>query len=201
MRMRVTAGYLDRRAWRQSRRSALDIKKGMHILTQLFAPENAVAVSAWGFIIGLFSTVVGLVGFAITLRQIATVKTATEAAEIAITSLKIRMSHFDVIQECATAESALANLRHAARDGSWKDALLVCDQLATSLVNLKERYSSFDPSTYRLLDESIERVNGLSELTQRSNSSRTLDPAKSLLSLREIHTALVRVRFKIQEDQ
>lgn len=71
----------------------------------LFAPQNSATIGAWGFIIGALSGLLGIGGFGITLYQVWKIKAATEASKDAISSLKVRLSHLDLIQECAKAES------------------------------------------------------------------------------------------------
>ena len=161
-----------------------------------YTSPTAIALSFWGTAIGVL---VGMVGFYITIRQIRQVKSTTEAAETAISELKVRFSHFDVIEECTIAENALSSLKEIARSGDWSESLFVCDKLATSLINLLERFP-FDLETSAQLREAKARATSLSLLADRDKAPPP-NPAKDMAALREIHSVLMKVRFKVQEDQ
>jgi hypothetical protein len=163
-----------------------------------FSSDLGVTVA---FFVALAGLLVAVFGFRVTLQQIRQVKTATEASEAAIAGLKVRLSHFDVIQECATAESALAALRQIAREGDWADALGICDQLATSLINLKERYAGSDFAMKQQITEATDRVTRLSGRTVKDPTDSSPDPSKDMATLREIHAVLMKIRFQIQEEQ
>jgi len=101
-----------------------------------------------------------------TLRQIRDVKTATQAAEEAIAGLKIRFSHFDVIQETAIAETALTALRKAAAGQDLSQTAETHDRLATSLVNLRERFSISDAAFSAQINDALLSVEALPKLVR-----------------------------------
>lgn len=145
---------------------------------------------------------VGIVGFGITLRQLRAVKTATEAAEGAIAGLKIRFSHFDVIQEMTVAETALSALRKLAIDADLSKSSEAHDILTTSILKLRERFLHTDEDITRQLDETISALESLPRLLKNSDSyQNNIVCQKYLNGLRTAHTSLVKIRFKIQQEQ
>jgi hypothetical protein len=163
-----------------------------------FGTPVAIFIAFLATVGGLF---VGLIGFAITLRQIRAVKTATEAAEEAIAGIKVRFSHFDVIQETAVAESALSALRKMATDKDLSESTGSHDKLATSLINLRERFAGVEPDIETQVGSSIAVLEALPRLIRGDGCRDSLACEKYLNGLRSTHAVLVKIRFRIQQEQ
>lgn len=164
----------------------------------LFAPENAAAVGAWGFIIGAASAVLGIIGFGVTLYQVWKVKAAAQASNEAISNLRVRLSHLDLVQECARAESALHSIKEHLLNSATEVPLNIFDSLALSLVTINESPQTLPEHTRARLASAIESINKLS--TAPKNGGRTVT-AKQMATVREYYGLLVSIRTHIQEGQ
>lgn len=149
-------------------------------------------------VVGLF---VALIGIYITIEQVKKVKTSSEAAEAAIKDLKLKISHFDIVQEIASAESSLARLKECENDQAdmhWKK---YCDDLTISLIRIKESFSEASGKTKDQLGSAINHASTLMGRTSFLSDSSLREQAKTRESFREIHMALVKVQVQIQRDQ
>lgn len=163
-----------------------------------FSSPSALAVSFAATILGLL---IAIFGFRITLQQIRQVKNSQEAAEQAIAGLKVRLSHFNIIQECASAENALNELKSLAKAGDWSQALEVCDRLATALINLRQWGVSLDSTTKQRLFDAESSITKLSSISNIDEKRASVENAKNLATLREVHSTLMKIRFQIHEGQ
>ena len=153
-----------------------------------------------GLLVALLSLFIGLGGFGVTLWQLRKVKNVTIAQQSAISSLKMRLAQIDVIQECAKAENALADVRSALLSDSGDISLACLDLFAVSLVTLLEGSPFLNEETRGRLKSAISEIDRMSEASQRKRPSK-IDAAKRAITLREYHGLLVKVRSQVQQEQ
>jgi hypothetical protein len=155
---------------------------------------------AMSFIATFVGLPISLLGFYYTLKQLRAVKSAADAAAEAVGGIKLRFQHFDVIQECARAESALAALRdnHASEP---RELLNSTHRIAIALINIVEQMPGLSEETARQLDAAIARANAIARLSQRSTDGDEIMRAKVQVGIQEIHRALVKIRMTVQREQ
>ncbi|BEU99063.1 hypothetical protein [Novosphingobium olei] len=142
--------------------------------------------------------IIGIVGFAVTIYQIRAVKTATEAAQAAIHDLKIRIRHYDIIQDCTNAESFLKELKVSLDANNMRDCIRFLDDIATALINVSERWDDLENDRL-IVEDCIGRVQMLSHACAKNQGIESTP--KTLDSIRDIHRTLVKIRMKIQKEQ
>lgn len=147
---------------------------------------------------GLAGLVIGLGGFWLTLAQISKVKSATEAQETAIASLRFRLASFDAIQECAHAQLFLEHLREAIQTNDSNKVLDSYDKLALCLINIAES-NSVKADITKELRMAADRVGKISKGIESSSVS-DLPKTKHLEIARDFHGLLMRVRFEIHQE-
>lgn len=144
---------------------------------------------------------IGLFGFWLTLRQISKIKSATEAQNEAILTIKGRFANFDAIQECAHAQQFLKSLRDAIFNANTSELTTVYDSIAICFINLSES-NAVNPDVGSSLRSEAARVGKITKAIETGEGvPASFSVPKHLEIARDFHALLMRVRFQIQQDQ
>ena len=142
----------------------------------------------------------GIIGFGVTIWQLLQVKRVADAQRDAIAGLKVRLAQFDVIQECAKAEAALAEIRKCLLISNTEISLQLFDALATSFVSILEGSHAITEDVRERLRSAVEEITKLTEMSPRVRNSAAA-PAKRAATIRDYHGIIVKIRAQVQEDQ
>lgn len=165
----------------------------------LFDPANIVTVGGIGALTGILGLLIGIVGFAITLRQLYQVQTVAEGQRLAIASLKLRINELNIIEECGKAERALNELKSHLFRSDDDIPLSIFDAFASSLITIRDATANLDVIARNRLQRTIEEIDRLSE--QATGSVKRAAHAKQAAQFRDYHGLLVLIRAQIQERQ
>lgn len=129
----------------------------------VFDPANAVAVSGWGLLLGLFGTVLTVLGFALTGWQLWRTANATEAAALAVAGIKSRVATYDAIFEVSRASSALRETDRHLKRRNWPEAVDSYGDARHALVRLTELPSELDGERVTSLTDVLNEIVDFSE--------------------------------------
>jgi hypothetical protein len=100
----------------------------------MYSSGVAQAIAFWATIGGL---IVGVFGFWKTLQQIKLVKSATEAAEDAISNLKFKVARYDASRDLSQASYAVETAKRCLDNESWRDASDAYEDARKALVRVQ----------------------------------------------------------------
>lgn len=132
-------------------------------------PANAVQVSGWSFLIGIFGTLLTVVGFGLTSWQLWRTANATTAAALAVSGIKSRVAIYDAIFEVSRASSALRETDRHLKRHSWPEAIESYSDARHALVRLTELPSDLAGERVQSLADILAEVTHFSEQIEASN--------------------------------
>ena len=116
------------------------------IAAWLFDPLNAASVGAWGLILGVFGTILTLVGLFATYRQAKKARSTSAAASAAVEQFQFRLQSYESSNDLSHASGALENTRRYLTNDLWKDASDTYDEARRAAVRLLHK--AFIPLTH-----------------------------------------------------
>lgn len=171
-----------------------------NLINWAFLPDSALDVAGWGFWFGLLGLLLSLVGFAITFRQLAKTKDASEAARVAVERIRNSLAVFDGANEASRASYALGTTLTHVRNGMWRDAADSYADVRRSLMRLRSiEYVAL--SHQPDIDEAMNFIARLCDRieAQKSKGSFSIDVAKTCSIIRDHDELLVHIQESIKK--
>lgn len=167
----------------------------------VFDPANAVQVSAWGLLLGLFGTLLTILGFGLTGWQLWRTANATEAAALAVAGIKSRVATYDAIFEVSRAVSALKETDRHLKRHSWVDAVESYGDGRHALVRLTELPSDLNAERLENLSNILSEVVIFSEKIEAAlqKSKAPTDVSKMINSNRRFVETLARISIALEK--
>lgn len=117
-----------------------------------FRAENNLIVAGWGFWLAIIGLILTLVGFAITLLQLAKTKDAATAVGDEVDRIRRTLSRYDAAQETAKAAYALTTTRRYLENESWQDVADSYEDIRRGLVQTKVSGQITDADLLKQID-------------------------------------------------
>jgi hypothetical protein len=146
------------------------------------------------------ASVVGFLGFTLTIWQLRQTRTAAQAARKASDDVRQSFVHYDTFIELGRAKESLSALKILHRDGSWA---IACDryQLARhALATVRDLHVGLPASAQLSIEASIEELSRINRLVERYLANVTSRPPNAadlntslsgqIDSIHDIETAL-----------
>lgn len=166
-----------------------------------FNPSHAADVAGWGFWLGALGLLLTVVGFAVTLRQLAKTKSAAEAAKSEVDRIQSSMKQYDSAHEVSRASYALGVARKHFKNEAWDDGADSYSDVRNSLISLKANIDDLDIDTIRSIDKSTLYVDKICERVDRGdfvNTGRD-DVAKIISVMRQHDQLITSIKIHIQK--
>lgn len=129
---------------------------------KLFESAKGGAVMDASFWISLIGTLITTIGFLITVVQIRRTATIAKAAENAASNLKIKLSAYDFLSDCAKAAKSLEHANRFLKLKLWSDAADVLSdaQILLNRISTSDRVSEKGKSASTSMSEALIGVIG-----------------------------------------
>lgn len=143
----------------------------------LFDPDNAVAVGAWGLILTV-------VGFAITIVQLARTQGALTAANTATQQMRKRIAAQNLAINAANADARLKTAQRELRAGDWQAALDALENLREILVLIYRRPDHLDSASRAQLEPFLRDLQDFCDYIDRRGPAGVSDAKRNAISRR-----------------
>lgn len=167
-----------------------------------FDVHNADAVAGWGFWLAIFGMFLTLLGFGITLKQLAKTKSATDAVTAEVARIRSSLDSYDAAQEASRAQYALNTTRRYISNGLWDEVLISYDDVRKSIMIIKsssnERLSAYDSK----FDAAVRYIEKLCQRIEAGSASGMTEAvkAKTLTVIRQHEQLLHDVNMVLQRS-
>jgi hypothetical protein len=163
-------------------------------------PANAVKVSGWSFLIGIFGTLLTVIGFGLTGWQLWRTANATEAATKAVAGIKSRVATYDAIFEVSRASSAFRETDRHLKRHNWPEAVESYNDARHALVRLTELPSDLTADRISSLADVLSEVVQFSELIESAiqKSKSPANVSAMINSNRRFSEALARASIALE---
>jgi hypothetical protein len=166
------------------------------------ASRNQDEIGVWGFILSVWGIPLALIGFAVTLWQLARTQNAANAANAAIERVKKELRSFDIVLEVRTTRSVVADVRLKLVTPNWEDLINSYNKIRESLTKIDHGYTGY--SKERKDEIKDFRAVVLGSCTSIENARQTNFEEISLSSLSsqliEIDDFLISLEFELKES-
>ena len=166
------------------------------------ASSDTTKISAWGFILSAWGIPLALIGFAITLWQLARTQNAANAANAAIDKVKRELRSFDIVLEVRTARSVVADIRMKLASPNWDDLIISYHKIRESLAKIDNGYTNFSKERKEeIKDYRANTLGACSSIESARPDSFSGISLSSLSSqLAEMDDFLISLEFELKES-
>jgi hypothetical protein len=172
------------------------------VLAWSIIPANAALLSIVGVLLGVVSTLVGVGGFAIALKQLSAIKTETEAAAQAIESVQIKIASFDAAQECASARKLIHDIKANLLTPDWLEVLKGYEALIDSFLKLSHSNSSVGLEDREVLEKQTRDMAKFCEAIRRKlgkNDNAIMLKGQDM-ALRDFSDTMTKITFSVIKE-
>lgn len=167
-----------------------------------FKGSSTLIVQGWGFWLAIVGMLISIIGFWITLVQLARTKKATSAVSNEIRRIKFAVSKYDATVEASKAEGALDSAVKFFRSDDWFQAGEAIESLSKSIHTLKELNV---PELSSKLDDISGVMSHSDKLCERLDKAKITglpdtEKGKALSVMREHGRLLTSIRIALQRS-
>jgi hypothetical protein len=180
--------------------AGIEVGGGVPILRWAFDPNNAVAVSGWGFWFGLLGLVLTLVGFLFTLIQLKATRTAAESAERESRRIKSLIANYDAAQDVSRAQYALKATRNHFSNKAWAHGSETYEDVRMAILAVRDNVPNLDVGLSSQIDLAAEFITKLcAKIDKQIHENGTpVSYVKTREVMREHDRLLVRLSAAVQ---
>ena len=167
-----------------------------------FQPDATLSVQGWGFWLAVVGMAVSIIGFWITLVQLARTRKATIAVSNAVRNIQFAVSKYDATIEASKADSSLESARKHFRLHEWVQAGEAMDAFSSSLHAIKTLQIAELQEHELEMDGALTHASRLCERLDKVGSLGLPDneAIKTLSSMRDNAKLLTSVRIALQRS-
>ncbi|MDF2638125.1 MAG: hypothetical protein K0R64_1109 [Novosphingobium lindaniclasticum] len=167
-----------------------------------FDVQNAGAVAGWGFWLAIFGMFLTLLGFGVTLKQLAKTKSATDAATAEVARIRSSLDAYDAAQEASRAQYALKTTRRYISNDLWNDVLSSYDDVRKSIITIRSSSNESLILYDQKFDDAVRYIEKLCHRIEAGAGPRMTEAgkAKTLTVLRQHEQLLHEVNIVLQRS-
>lgn len=136
-----------------------------------FQPDATLSVQGWGFWLAVLGMAISIIGFWVTLVQLARTKKATIAVSNAVRNIQFAVSKYDATIEASKADSVLESARKHFKLQEWSEAGENMDSFCASLHAIKTLQIAELRVHEAEIDTALQHANRLCERLDRAGGA------------------------------
>lgn len=164
-----------------------------------FQSASTLAVQGLGFWLAIFGLLISVVGFWVTLAQLARTRRATTAVSAEVARIQFAVSRYDATIEASRAEALLLSVRKAIKAADWDQVSDAVEAFARSLHTLHALKVAQISIHQTDLEGAMAHANRLCERLDKAGRSGLpeTETIKTLTSMRENGLLLTSIRIAL----
>jgi len=165
------------------------------------ASYDATTVGAWGFILSAWGIPLAIIGFAMTLWQLARTQNAANAASAAMEKVKKELRSFDIVLEVRTARTSIAEIQGKLTIRDWAGIINNYNQIRESLAKIDSGYPLLPAEkSNKLKDYRGDTLSVCTSMEEaRASNFQEINSSHLISNLMEMDDFLISLEFSLKE--